>query len=268
MRLFVSICLLFLTALLDATPLRTSDVNPRGLATVLGIPVDADLLLETQKRWLRPIGQDRWEVAELSTQTREIVIEWAKEQGMFAPWYPILQKYDKAVILGSSTISMKERLNYLAMLWEQGIRFKEVVWLTGDRPLDPQIDDLARRCDTESESAHILWQESLLPQGLRNLPVSFLSTPMQNKDGLLRRPNTADTLYSYLELNPKPCQLLFISDQPFCGYQLAVIEGILPPSFSYDLAGPGRDPSSHPQAAAITLDNIARWLYEQNQIRS
>lgn len=235
------------------------------LAAALDIPPDADLIVETQKRWLRQAGQERWEIAELTPKQRRIVLDWASKQGLFTSWKPALESYDKALILGATTLRMQMRLDYLKQLWLQGTRFDEIVWLTGDRPLDERVDGLTDRCQTESEAAHILWKEADLPEAMRNLPVYFIAVPMKGEGSFLKRPNTEDTIIAWLKTTSQPCRALFISDQPFCGYQFAILKSCLPESFQFDLAGQGVDPTSHPAAAAITLDAIARWIYQENR---
>lgn len=235
------------------------------LASTLDIPQGADILSETQKRWLRKAGQERWELTELSSEQRLFVLNWAEAQGLFAPWKPILKTYDKALILGTTTSRMQIRLDYLKELWLQGIHFNEVVWLTGERPLDKRVDDLIDRCSNESEAAHILWEETNLPEDMRHLPVVFVAAPIKREGTSLKRPNTEDTIVAWLKTDPQPCSALFISDQPFCGYQFAVIKTCLPEWVQFDLVGQGVDPNSHPTAAAITLDSIARWLYQSQK---
>lgn len=254
-----------------ASPIQDHQIDPTALsrlASALDIPHDANIIAETQKRWLRKPGQERWEIAELSADQRLFVLNWATEQGLFAPWKPLEKTYGKALILGATTSRMQMRLDYLKQLWEEGTRFHEIVWLTGDRPLDKRADGLTDRCSTESEAAHILWEETNLPEGLRSLPVVFVAAPMKMEGSSLKRPNTEDTIIAWLKIEPEPCKVLFVSDQPFCGYQFAVIKASLPNIFLFDLAGQGIDSTSHPAAAAITLDSIARWIYQENLIAS
>jgi hypothetical protein len=250
-----------------ALPIQDRKIDPAALSrlgSALNIPEDADIIAETQKRWLRSPGQERWELAELSPEQKLFVLDWAESQGLFAPWKPACEKYETVLILGATTSHMQMRLDYLRELWEQGIRFREIVWLLGERPLDRRVDGLTDRCHNESEAAHILWEETHLPEGMRNLPVTFISVPMKTEGGSLKRPNTEDTVIAWLKTNPSPSTTLFVSDQPFCGYQFAVIKTCLPKSFQFDLAGKGVDATSHPAAAAITLDSIARWIYQEN----
>lgn len=91
---------------------------------------------------------------------------------------------------------------------------------------------------------------------------------MKTEGTSLKRPNTEDTIIAWLKEIPHPCKALFVSDQPFCGYQFALIKTYLPEAFQFDLVGQGVDSTSHPLAAAITLDSIARWLYQESLYQS
>lgn len=250
-----------------ASPMQDHQLDPAALSQLglaLNIPQETDFIAETQKQWLRQPGQERWDLTELSPEQKQFVLSWAKEQGLFAPWKPTCKQYDKALILGATTPRMQMRLNHLKQLWIEGVRFNAVVWLTGERPLDQRVDNLTGRCRNESEAAHLLWEETQLPDEMRNLPVTFIAEPMHIKGPALKRPNTEDTILAWLKTNPQPCSALFISDQPFCGYQFAVIKKCLPLSFQFDVAGQGADPTSLPATAAITLDSIARWIYQES----
>lgn len=252
-----------------ASPIQDRKIDPIALAELaaaLNISKDANIVDATQQKWLRKPNQERWEVAELSPDQRRFVLNWATEQGFFAPWKPFYKSYDKALILGATTSRMQMRLDYLKQLWEDGVRFNEIVWLTGDRPLDKRVDDLTDRCSNEAEAARLLWEETNLPEAMRKLPVLFIAVPMKMEEYTLKRPNTEDTIIAWLKVAPEPCRALFVSDQPFCGYQFAVIKASLPSPFLFDLVGQGVDSTSHPAAAAITLDSIARWIYQEDRM--
>lgn len=262
--LLVALCL---TTLGFTAPIQDRKIDPKALAELtvaLDIPQGSDVIAETQMRWLRREGTERWEIKEISPDQRKFVLNWATEQGLYADWKPAMQTYDKALILGATTSRMQMRLDYLKKLWNEGVRFKEIVWLTGDRPLDARADSLTERCATESEAARIIWEESDLPAEMRKLPVVYVAVPMKGEPGALKRPNTQDTLVAWLKVSPEPCKALFVSDQPFCGYQFAIVKGSLPDTIQFDLVGQGVDPNPHPAAAGITLDCIARWLYQES----
>jgi len=250
-----------------AVPLQVREIEPAALSELtinLGIAPNEDLVSATQKLWMRKPGLERWEIEELPPEERTLVLNWAKEQGLYDAWLSICTTYDKAILLGATTSRMQLRLSYLIQLWNEGTRFHEILWLTGDRPLDKRVDSLTDRGKTESEAARILWEEALLPEEMRNLPIVFIAAPMNGAS----RPNRQDTLTTWLNTKPQPCSALFVSSQPHCGAEFAAINAILPESFLFDLVGPGTNPENHPTDAAITLDSLARWIYITHQTRN
>ncbi|HLB53131.1 MAG TPA: hypothetical protein VJK48_05435 [Chlamydiales bacterium] len=255
----------FISTLLS-TPLQDRRLEKAALlelAKKLQIPEDEDLMIGTQKKWLRNHGQERWEMEQtLSPEDRAFVVDWAQKKGLYSPWTPCKTTYDKALILGATTSCMQKRLDYLTTLWEEGVRFDKIVWLTGKRPLDAKIDGLLDSCKNESEAARVIWEKASLPEEMRKIPILFIEVEMKKEGNNLKRPNTQDTIIAFLEVEPEPCRALFVSDQPFCGYQDAIIAGSLSQDFLFDTVGPGVDPSSHPLAAVITLDSISRWIYQ------
>ncbi len=257
-----SIFLLGICSCIFAAPLQDRQIAASALDelfSALGISKEA--AAQTLSQWVRKPGQERWEVQELSEEKRLAVLRWAEEQGFFAPWKPSQNIYDKAFVLGCTTTCMHKRLGYLIKLWEEGVRFEEIVWLTGDRPLDARVDELTEFCRTESDAAKWIWETATLPKEMRALSVQFIAVPMKSVEGVSKRPNTEDTIIAWLDTFPKPCSCLFVSDQPFCGYQFAVIKAALPDTFPFDVVGEGTGPQGHHATAAIILDSIARSIY-------
>lgn len=270
MKKWLILFTLFFYALSIAAPLQERKIDPPALALLaskLGLFPTEDIIAQTQKYWLRKLNQERWEVTELPLDKRLFVLTWAAEQGLFSDWKPACKEYDKALILGATTSGMQKRLDYLKHLWVQGTRFHEIVWLTGERPLDPRVDDFTEQCDTESKVACIIWAKSSLPEEMRTLPVLFITTPMKGEGLSRQRPNTGDTIITWLKIAPTCCKALFVSDQPVCGYQFAVVKTNLPKEFLFDVVGPGIDPSKYPNVAAITLDSVSRWIYQEKLIK-
>lgn len=264
---FILLLTLCFSETLMGLPVQDHQIDRRALAelaTALQIPPEADIVAETQKRWLRKAGLELWEVDELSSEERRFVLDWAEGQGMFSAWRPSLEHYDVAVILGATTPRMQLRLDYLKQLWMEGVRFDKVAWLTGDRPLDSRIDRFIDRCNLECEAARLIWEETDLPEAMRCLPALFFAAPMKKKGGVLKRPGREDTLAAWLQTEPAPCTALFVANQPFCGQQFAVIKACLPKTFVFDFVGPGMDPAEYPAAAAVTLDSLARWIYQEH----
>lgn len=238
------------------TPIVDHEINPSPLYEYFDIEDDAFAWKKAQTMWLRKPGQERWEMQELNPEARAFVLNWAKKMGLFDEWAPSQRSYDRALILGATTSRMALRLNYLTTLWKQGFRFREVVFLTGMRPLDPRVDEMALGYKDESEAAVGLWESS----DLKGIPIRFISVPTSPSG----RPTTEDTLFAWLNESPEPGTCLFVSDQPFCGYQFAVIKKILGDEYPFEMVGPGIKDLSHPAAGAIVLDSIARWIYQSN----
>src|SRR3990167_9901242 len=123
MKKWLFLLAICLCSLSFASPIQDHKIDPAALSQLgraLDIPQDADIVLETQKRWLRRPNQERWEIAELSLDQRLFVLNWATDQGLFAPWKPASKGYDKALILGATTSRMQIRLDYLKQLWNEG----------------------------------------------------------------------------------------------------------------------------------------------------
>lgn len=262
LRTIVSLTLLSTTLL--ANPIQERVLNPEALDELmvnLGLDPSGDVIAQTQEHWLRKPGKERWEMSELPEEEASYVINWAETQGLYAPWTPACTCYDTAVILGAATGRMEDRLVYLGELWDAGVRFNEVVWLTGERPLDPDTEHLATYCTTESEAAEYMWAHTELPEQMRELPVTFIAVPMQGE----RRPNTKDTIDAWLEVAPPSFTALVVSSQPFSGYQYAVVNTFLPEAIDFDLVGAPVDVCTLPTPAAVTLDTLARWLWQSNQ---
>lgn len=260
--------LLFLAvvALVGAEPLvERKAVDSAALSQLtkeLGLDTPEGLVAATQKEWLRPAGKKRWEMAELSADKKQLVLAWAEKSGLFSEWKPACKSYENAVILGATIPVMQARLDYLVKLWNEGVRFERVVWLTGARPLDKSADGVIEDAKDEFEAALLLWKNSKIPEEMRKLPLVSIGVAMKGPNEDIQ-PNTKDTIEAWMEDSFCDGAELYISSQPFCGYQFAVVEATLGKRNPFDMAGPGVDPSIHPAAAEITLDALARWLYQE-----
>ena len=97
------------------------------------------------------------------------------------------------------------------------------------------------------------------------IPIVFVDTPMQKtENNNLRRPNTRDTINEWLQkYNPHNGSILAISNQPFIGYQDAVLRNILPKGFSIETVG---CENLENETTTIILDSLARWIYHEYQM--
>lgn len=232
------------------------------LLEVTGVSHDgsyAAIMRETQKKWLRPAGKERWQIPDVDPEKREQIVELADQLGFIHPLRPQKKAYDYCLILGGTVGSMQTRLNYLIKLSEQGIRFKTIVFLTGQRPLDSAIEPVSAKNQNESQAAHNLWEETALPHALRNCNQVFVDVPMFITESGTRRPTTKDTYIEWLALHPKPGSALIISNQPFCLYQHALAQSCLTDGFEVETVGEGAQKEN--QLGVVLLDSIAQWIY-------
>jgi len=73
---------------------------------------------------------------------------------------------------------------------------------------------------------------------LKKLEIFFAETPLQQQgDGSWRRANTFDTIKEWLKHKPLPGDCLVFSNQPYVGYQHAVVSSTLPKTFLVETVG-------------------------------
>ncbi|USE37554.1 hypothetical protein [Endozoicomonas sp. SCSIO W0465] len=242
------------------------------LLTALCIAHDSTLesMIDTSQIWRRKPGQERWELPALNISTSQVdrAFDLLETLGLISPIAPLIKQYDYALLLGSTAPGMKRRLDYITDWWSQGVRFKRLIFLVGQRPLTPgadYLDILKRQPDknldpfpfTETEAAIMLHQLVPMPEAIRAVPVEFIDTPRNWRNGFWHRPNTRDTLKHWLKADPIPGAALVISDQPHGVYQKEVVRQELP-GFVIDLMAGPADPAA---TLPVYLDALALWLY-------
>ena len=243
----------------------------------------------TQKAWLRKPGIERWHMGDTYQKFDQQLAPLFKELGMQNEIKPSQEKYDYVLILGDTVNCLRTRFAYALDQWQKGIRFSTLVFLVGERPL---LDDPAHHEDneteaelydrtnmylpiradwqepstmpqTETEMARMVYDQAIVPDEFKKLvTVRFIDTPMQlTTSGQMRRPNTADTIKLWLKKVPHRGSILAISNQPYIGYQHAVLQSYIPPEMSVETVGPK---AYMPLSADLLLDTLARWLYQED----
>ncbi|MCK5892915.1 MAG: hypothetical protein KAG53_00620 [Endozoicomonadaceae bacterium] len=228
-------------------------------------------------RWARKPMQERWELDEidLPPDQEALVHNDLQQLGFSQVIKPVRKTYAYGVILGATSPGMLERLNYLATLWRNGTRFDRLLFLTGQRPVDPLVDhfqslmkSLQKKADIvhlvgdsapmhETEAAQLLYLYADLPQSMRELPVIFIDTARTWQRQHWVRPNTRDTVKTWLLTNPEAGSVLMVSTQPHAAYQHAVVRGELSERFYLETVAPA---SPKEQPLAVMLDAVASWL--------
>lgn len=242
--------------------------------TLLGI-VEA-----TQKRWVRAKDKERWEISDPSTDHAEVIFPILSSLGLFDEINPANKQFDCAVIFGATLPTLRQRFAFLIKKWNEGIRFQSLVFLCSYRPLNSPQETHFNLCDrnngilpfqlnwdpnrsfpeTEVEMAQFVYDQSEFPADMLQLPVTFVAAPHhQNPDGSVRRANTEDTLIHWMMSKPGGKTFIFISNQPFLGYQASIARRLLPKTAEMEIAGDGY---RRPVAISICLDALAWWLYE------
>lgn len=182
---------------------------------------------------------------------------------------PSFQTYQGALVHGATLTIVQLRLHYLVSLWKEGIRFPQLIFLTGERPLEPQqenreaFNQIGKNCKmgdmpkTEREMMEVVWEQSEIPDDMRRgVKIQFVDAPMK-KD---HRPTTDDTIIAWLKTTPAKGRYLAISNAPFTNRQDLVIRSIAP-EYDFDTVGPGVE--NVPVKMAIFLDEVARCIYTQ-----
>jgi hypothetical protein len=230
------------------------------LLTLMNVPHNGtheSIVAETQARWIRPAGKERWEIPDLP-EKKEKIIEYADQLGFIRERLPSKQRYNYGIVMGATVFRMQKRLHFLIELWKKGIRVEKLVFLTGERPLDPLVESLTDVCKTESQAAHYIWEHAEVPLKMRALPITFIDVPMKGSV----RPSTGDTVGAWIKTGPAPGSCLLISNQPYCLYQDAAARKLFPQPF--DIETVGEEASLKSLNAAVVLDTIARYLYNSN----
>jgi hypothetical protein len=233
-----------------------------------------DIIKITQRKFLRK--KERWEEKEKYGDRRKKLIPIFKKLGMVEEITPQEKTYDYAILLGSLLPNFTIRLSYLLEKWREGIRFHTIVFLGSERPLE-KSEKFFKKCDilpsrrgwifpkelpkNEIEMMKLVFDRAMLPDGMKDLKVIFVEIPMKPFKRGFRRPNTKDTVKMWLKnFNPYPGKCLVISNQPYVGYQDAVLREVLKKDFEIETVGKKANKNTK---IVIFLDTMTRWLYEE-----
>ena len=246
--------------------------------------LDLDSIINASQRWRRKPDQERWEMPDikLDFQKQQKVMAHLHKIGLIDELKPSSQHFDYALLLGATVPRMEVRLNQLVKLWREGVRFKQIVFLVGQRPLTAGIDQIDTLIDrvtgknasekarknsrpqTETEGARLIFELTRMPEDMRRLPVIYIDTPRYWQDNLWQRANTRDTLERWLQEYKAPYgkptggKTLVVSDQPHALYQQEVVRQALPETFTTEITGVAAGDETR---TVIFLDALALWLH-------
>lgn len=205
-----------------------------------------------QDRWIQK-GKERWEFDKRYEYMRPVVWPLFEKAGFISEAAPEKDRYDYALVFGALLSSVEKRIAYLAELQKKGVRFGQLVFLAGERSLLASEKSICL-LQMEGEMVEWLYQQSELS---KDIPVLFINAEVKEIDGRWVRPQTSDTIVTWLKTNPIPGNCLAVSNQPYVQYQRAVLEWLLPDGFGAEVVGP--EIKEEPTVALI-LDTIAKTL--------
>jgi hypothetical protein len=225
----------------------------------------------TQTYWLRGKGLERWDVTDepgLTVQKAQMALDFMTLD-MQAAIKPSLSDYDYVLMMGALQSRVETRLAYAKASFDAGeYDFKQLVMLGGARPLYSDKELAAQTLSEDKQTEyhmmmHVLQtmeKESKTPSEFFSKSRELINTPMQQAGDTMRRPNTKDTVESWLLTKPAPGRVLVISNQPYCRYQDAVVKSLLPSTFTVETIG---HQSSGLDSTKVHLDSLARGFYTQ-----
>lgn len=244
----------------------------RELCEITGvvIPEHADLSTivdVTQKAWnQRNSGKERSEfINKFSDIEKTQILSCFQKLGWIDAIEPTKVSYDDIYVMGAKAQTTKNRLEYLIELWEQGIRCKTIVFLSGQRELVGGQEDeyLEQGLKTESEMVKKIWLETPKPQALAKCDYVIIDAPKWiDHNGKEQRPNTVGTIEALLNSSACPkkeSSNLVIANQPYVARMHLQISDLLS-HCTIETVGPL---SSIPNPA-IYLNELAIQLYAYN----
>ena len=219
------------------------------------------------QKYGRKKNQERWEMDLREEDKKDLLFPIFKRLGMVQEILPQLKDYKTVIVLGGNVGRMRARVHFLEKLWNLGVRFKEILFLVGDRPLSSSFEEeknpLNSACSTtafrpnwipskevfktEAEVVPLVWDQIVWDEQLRNTTFQVLSTPFvrDTETQEMRRPDTADTIQTWIS-KEYVCSgaYLAISNNPFIPYQDAAIRSVLKGqnlynTISLETVGPG-----------------------------
>lgn len=235
-----------------------------------------------QKNLLRQ--SERWEEqSDRFEKLKPILMPLLKELGFVEAVLPKDQEYQGAILHGSLLAGVRLRLHYLVEQWKQGIKFSELYFLSGERPLEPELENeqifindkgsplkikkewvLSKIPKTECEMIQLVWDQSEIPQKMREIPIHFINAPMKKDPatGKWIRPNTNDSVKAWLKTHPADGYYLAITNAPYIMRQDLVIRAIAPSNYNFNTIGSSADEN---EKMLVFLDEVARCIFQIQQ---
>lgn len=231
------------------------------------------------REWARNPDTERWEMKETNLNRDRKKKAWndLDKLGFVNEFKPSFTQYEYAIILGSTVPTMIERFKYLVSQWKKGVKFRKLVFLTSQRPINKDIENISRLFNeentekgcsgamyphTEYEATIMIHKCIIMPDDMEKIHADFINTPRKFKSMKWVRPNTKEILSQWLKSNHRSGgKILAVSNQPYIPYQFSTMRSQMSSTFELEVVGPAIKPKS---SLAIALDSVAQWLRYYN----
>lgn len=230
--------------------------------------------------WVRT-KQIRWETEQFHNQNRDQLMPLLTTLGVVDEVKPTQKEYDYALVVSCTVQILRKRLAYLADLYRQGVRFKQLVFLGGDRelyPMETHEELLGRnqavlpnrsgwRQSQEFPTNEIdmipwVYEQSELSHTLRAIPMTYIAAP--KVPGSVRV-HTDDIVKAWVNSDPVPGNCLLVTSQPFIIYQQIIFQTLMDSRFTVEAVGYKADASD--TTIEIYLDALAYAVRAEQKYR-
>jgi len=202
-----------------------------------------------QKNWIRPAGIERAHLAEKEKYVvnRDFILTKLRALGMMHRVMPSKKEYKYVVFHGAYVTTMEKRVQFFKL---SKIRYKQVVFLTGQRYLDPQKEShfINLGFKTEYDAAKYLMKKYGFNHAL------IINAKGKND----KRPDTKDTVQAWHHTNPEPGTVLAISNNPYIQRQELTLKKLLNTKFEIETIG---DQATSDIKISVLLDELARLIH-------
>lgn len=270
-----------------------------ALFKLTGIDLGGDYSLKnivqhTQEQWYGG-GKERWLLEAFHDESKAEKILACLEQlnlmqAVSAKHSGEDKAYDYVFVHGALASRIESRLNFLKAEYQRGVRFKELVFLSGARDLHEEKEKafIEEGLKTEAELFPVLWEKvtqdmpALAQQGYTLIDAPKKEIIDRTGQKKFIRPGTEDTLQLWLNTQKisleTPIKVLAISNQHYVHYQDLIVKRCLKKycmdknlkseNFILETIGEGAQipEGDKGQYIANHLDNLARCLHEIKEI--
>ena len=253
----------------------------RRILYSMGLSSDGDLknvVKLTQQKWLKKNDRDTLEEVD---KKRESYIYQLKEAGCIDRILPSKKNYDYCLVLGGQYQIFISRLQYLIHKWEEGVRFKSLVFLGEKRTLDfekekklllknsnNQIRTKASKKmpQAEIDMMKFIYENTEVPKEMRALKTVFIDGAMDITDREIVLPNIFNAILTWFNgAKPAEGSCLVVSSQPYVGYQESIVRAALNKNFEIEAIGDAALPETK---VSIYLETLAKWMYQEAYVNN